>query len=230
MNIFVFSDESGVFDHLHNSVFVFGGVVFFSKEEKDVATRKYIHAERVLRGSAQYANLPELKATALNLSSRGKMFRTMSRYQRFGIIIHQERLLARIFQSKKDKQRYLDYAYKIGLKRLFEGLIEKGKIVPEEVKNITVCVDEHTTATNGRYELREALEQEFKHGTYNATYSRYFPPIFNHLNKVSVSFLNSENVPLIRAADMIANRIYYLARSPLEDVHKLHGVFLIEFP
>lgn len=28
------------------------------------------------------------------------------------------------------------------------------------IDNIRIFVDEHTTATNGRYELREAIEQE----------------------------------------------------------------------
>lgn len=35
---------------------------------------------------------------------------------RFGVIVNQKKVLDRIFQSKKDKQRYLDYVYKIGLK------------------------------------------------------------------------------------------------------------------
>lgn len=35
---------------------------------------------------------------------------------RFGVIVNQKKVLDRIFQSKKDKQRYLDYVYKIELK------------------------------------------------------------------------------------------------------------------
>ena len=50
---------------------------------------------------------------------------------------------------KKSKQRYLDYAYKIALKRAFEWLIDEKYISGEEVENIYIFVDEHTTATNG---------------------------------------------------------------------------------
>ena len=46
MNIFVYSDESGVLDKAHNDIFVFGGIVFLSKDERDIAARKYSAAER----------------------------------------------------------------------------------------------------------------------------------------------------------------------------------------
>lgn len=53
MDLFIYSDESGVFDKEHNELYVYGGLIFLGKEQKE---------------------------------------------------------------SKKDKQRYLDYVYKIGLK------------------------------------------------------------------------------------------------------------------
>ena len=56
---------------------------------------------------------------------------------------------------------------KIAAKRAFEKLIQDEIINPDEVEGLYFYVDEHTTATNGRYELQEALEQEFKLGTFN---------------------------------------------------------------
>ena len=38
MNIFVYSDESGVFDVKHNEIYVFAGVVYLSKEDRDIAS------------------------------------------------------------------------------------------------------------------------------------------------------------------------------------------------
>ena len=70
-------------------------------------------------------------------------------------------------------------------------------------------VDEHTTATDGKYELREALEQEFRFGTYNWNYSVFFPPLFPNVKTVDVCFCNSSKVTLVRAADIIANKIYH---------------------
>lgn len=48
MDIFVYSDEFGVFDNVHNDIFVYGGLIFFNKNDKDVYCRKYIHAEKTV--------------------------------------------------------------------------------------------------------------------------------------------------------------------------------------
>ena len=82
----------------------------------------------------------------------------MNQVIRFGIVINQKNVLDRIFMSKKDKQRYLDYAYKVGLKKALQRLIKEEKINPGEIETIHIYNDEHSTATNGRYELREGLE------------------------------------------------------------------------
>lgn len=42
MDIFVYSDESGVFDVKHNDIYVFGGLILLGKEERDVCARKYL--------------------------------------------------------------------------------------------------------------------------------------------------------------------------------------------
>ena len=44
MDLYVFFDESGAFDRLHNDIFVFVWIILFFKEEKDDFARKYIHA------------------------------------------------------------------------------------------------------------------------------------------------------------------------------------------
>ena len=129
---------------------------------------------------------------------------------KFGVIINQKNVLDRIFLNKKDKQRYLDYAYKIGLKKALQQLIT-ADVIDKNIDNIFVYNDEHSTATNGRYELREGLEQEFKLGTYNMQYNKFFPPLFETMKGIQLEFCDSRKVTLIRAADIVANRIYYMA-------------------
>lgn len=210
MNIFVYSDESGVFDKKHNKYFIYGGLIFLSKDEKDTASRLYKNAEKILRNE-KYKNLKnfELKACKINNKEKSQLYRSLNKFIKFSIIIEQDKVLDRIFTSKKDKQRYLDYAYKVGLKKIFKILIGAKKIDPKKVEYIHFYVDEHTTATNGKYELEEALENEFKNGTYNCSYDHYFEPIFKDIKGLEVKFCNSSNVTLIRAADIIANRVYY---------------------
>lgn len=213
MNIFIYSDESGVLDKKHNNFFVFGGLMFLSKDDKDNFNRKYIKAERTVRKNESITRSTEVKASGISNKSKGKLFRSMNNVHKFGVIVKQKRLLDTVFRNKKTKQRYLDYVYKIGVKRKFEDLIQLDIISPEDVTGLYFFIDEHTTATDGIYELKESLEQEFKYGTHNYKYTIFYPPIFPNLQEVSVEFCNSESKPLIRAADMVANKLYYLCTS-----------------
>lgn len=230
MEIYIYSDESGVFDKAHNRYFVFGGILFLSKEDRDVCARKYIKAEKDVKESMQLAKNQEAKAAVIDNKYKNKLFRALNNQYRFGVIVDQQKLLDRIFASKKDKQRYQDYAYKIAVKRLLEKLIHEGTIIPEEVETLTFYVDEHTTATNGCYELREGLEQEFKSGTYNYQFSRFFPPIFPTLKSLNLQYCNSGKKVLIRAADIIANKVFYLARTQEDYTADEDDLFVIRLP
>ncbi len=223
MEIYVYSDESGVFDKLHNEVFVFGGLIFLKKRDMENCSRKYIAAENAIRGD-KYGADDELKACRISNKEKGKLYRSLNQTIKFGVVINQNNVLDRIFQSKKDKQRYLGYAYKIGLKKAFQSLIQEGIISPNEVKRIYVYNDEHSTATNGRYEL----EQEFKLGTYNHRYDSFFPPIFSDLGRIDLEFCSSDKVTLIRAADIIANRIYYMSLN--RKIEQLNGIYISTLP
>lgn len=230
MNIFVYSDESGVFDVVHNQHYIFGGVLFLDKESRDGAVRKYLNAERTIRKARGIAPDVELKASFLRNSDKGKLFRATGKWIRFGTVINEQSILSNIWQSKKDKQRYLDYAYKIGVKRCFQQLIKDGQITPEEVENIYFFVDEHTTATNGRYELRESMEREFKYGIYNYTYTVYHSPLFPNLRSLTVSFCNSKSITLVRAADVIANKLFYCVERNPGALQNLKDVFITWLP
>lgn len=231
MDIYIYSDESGVFDKVHNDWFVFGGVVFLSKESKDNATRLYAKAEKTIRQRNKFGRDQEVKATAISNADKTKLYRSANKFFKFAAVVEQRKVLDRIFKSKKDKQRYLDYVYKIAVKRCLEELIRAGKIEPDNVRNIRFFVDEHTTATNGRYELREALEQELKNGTYNFNYSVFHPPVFPNMSgAVTLELCNSEKKTLVRTADIVANRIYHLTKSGSDIKVGEYGPFITKFP
>ena len=105
MNIFVYADESGVFDQAHNEKFVFGGLILFGIDERDTARRRYISPEKSLRASGACAGHREMKAIYLNNKQRSSMFRSMNPYRRFGVVVDQKRVIPRIFDDKKSKQR-----------------------------------------------------------------------------------------------------------------------------
>lgn len=215
MNLFVFSDESGVFDRQHNDIYVFAGLILLSSESKEEWSRKYSAAERRIRISGKYRRDQELKASLVTNSEKLDLYKSLNGCHKFAVVIRQQKLLGSIFESKKDKQRYLDYAYKIGVRRALERLVDEGLVNPSEVENMYFFVDEHTTATNGRYELKEALEREFKNGTYNYNWDKFFPPLFTSINTVNLEYCNSATKLLVRAADVVANRVFYLARNSM---------------
>ncbi len=231
MNIYIYSDESGVFDKSHNDIFVFGGVIVLGNDERDTWSRKYSRAEKVIRERNRYPSSCELKATFLSNGDKAKLFRSLNNCYKFGVIVNQNQVLDNIFHNKKTKQRYLDYVYKIGVKRALKNLIDREVINPSTIENIYFYVDEHTTATDGRYELQEALEQELKVGTYNYNYSIFYEPIIPNLKAVKVNFCNSEKKYLVRAADIIANRLYYLSTKNLdEQMNAISNIYILQQP
>jgi len=208
IDIYIYSDESGVFDYVHNDYFVFGGLIVLGKKDKDKLIRKYKAAEKAI--APKYPEGIELKASRISNDHRAKLFRSLNQSCKFGVVIEQKRIRRKeIFANKKSKQRYLDYAYKIGVKNALIQMMQQGLFLSEDVHLIRVYVDEHTTATDGIYELREALLQEFKEGTFNYDYRIFFKPIFPSMQGLELAYCNSSTNPLVRASDVIANRIYH---------------------
>jgi len=208
MDLYIYSDESGVFDHLHNDTYVYGGLIFVSRDERDNYNRKYIGAERNI--AKAYEHGMELKACAIKNKHKMKLFNATKDCIRFGAIVDEHAVEKNIYNHKLSKQRYLDYVYKIALKNAFIGMKNDSLIRFEDIRTLNIFVDEHTTATDGRYELRQSLIQEFKLGTHNQNYSTFFPPIFTNLKDVKLYYCNSSKNALVRASDIIANRLFYL--------------------
>lgn len=230
MNIYVYSDESGVFDKIHNKYFVFGGLILLGNDDKEKWSRIYSSVEKTLRKNKGVDKDYELKATQVTNKEKANLFRSLNNCYKFAVVVEQSKLLDELFLSKKDKQKFLDYAYNIAVKDAIQNLINKKLVNPDEVERLYFYVDEHTTATNGIYELNDLLEQEFKRGTYNFDYSIYYEPIFKCLKDVHLEYCNSASKLLIRAADIVANRVYYLAKNEyklkLSQINNINVVYL----
>lgn len=91
MNLFVFSDESGVFDKIHNDKFVFGWLLFLSKKDKDNHHRKYINVERTMRVNNPVYSGKELKACIINNKHKNKLFRSLNQIEKGAVILNQKK-------------------------------------------------------------------------------------------------------------------------------------------
>ena len=225
MNIYIYSDESGVLDKKHNQYYIFGGLLFLSEEERDEYSRRFIAAENNIRLSESIPKDIEVKAATIKGKSKKKLYKCIQNTERFGVVIEQNKLNDELFLNKKTKQRYLDWAYKMAIKKKFEHMIAYGHLNPDEVESINFLVDEHSTATNGWYELKESLEKELKIGMHNFEHMTFHRPLFPNVKSINLQYCNSSKKTLVRAADIVANHIFFYAhkcdgRIPEED--KLH--------
>lgn len=212
MDLYVYSDESGVFDQTHQDYFVFGGVIFLSSKEKELAARRYASIENIIReGRPSYADGKEIKANNLGVKWRKSLVRSMNPWLKFGVVMELKKLNPWVFSSKRSKQRYMDYAYKVGLRHALTQIMKDRGIAPSAIRFVYVNCDEHSTATNGLYEMEEGLLSEFKFGTFNYSYDRFFKPLFPKIINVKVKFCSSISTTLVRPADIIANHIYHSA-------------------
>ena len=225
----MYGDESGVFDKAHNEFFVFGGIILFGKDARDSLYRQFIAAERKIASACGMGGV-ELKACKLSNKHKASLFKLAGKAYRYGFVVDQARVMDTIFLEKKSKQRYLDYVYKVGLKKVIDGLISVGEADRDAVDGIFIRFDEHSTATNGRYELREGIESEFKRGTHNFEFGIFHPPIFPGMKgPIDLEFRDSASDALIRASDIVANRVWHHAVSgTLDDLRS--KVMLVRFP
>lgn len=120
MNIFVYSDESGVFDKEHNDIFVFGGLILLGKDSKENWSRKYSAAEKVLRNKRHYSKDYELKATHLSNGDRLKLYRSLTSCYKFGVVINQKESLIEFSIAKKTNSDILILHIKLLSKKLLK--------------------------------------------------------------------------------------------------------------
>ena len=221
MEIIIYSDESGVFDKDHNDIFVFSGLVFTKKEDMISCAKKYTAAENVIRYSEHISLNKEIKASTISNKAKGKLFRALNQYEKFGVVINQRDLCDEIFTSKKTKQRYLDRVFNFAVRAKFEELEKKRKINTDEVDRLVFYIDNHSATKDSQYEFSEALEEVFQLGTVSYETAYYRLPVFPKLRTIEVKYCDSKQVLLVRAADIVSNKLFHMAEEnnylPLRD-------------
>lgn len=177
-----------------------------------------------------------LKGSVLKNKIKLKLFNKLNECQKFCVIIKQSEVNENVFSEKKNKQRFLDYAYKRAIKNILFDLIKCGKIIEEEIENIHFSIDEHSTATNGKYELSEGIKQELLYGTFNNNWCVYHPPLFEKNKKINIHDAQlceskHEKNRMIRASDIIANRVFYLySHRKIEQLNNIPNLHILYLP
>ena len=213
MRLYVYADESENFDQAQNDLFVYGGLVVPGDTAKTDIEHQYSAVESSIRQESGKAD--ELKASYLSMRQRKRLYNVVERSSctQFGFVVNQQKLRGSVFSSKGRKQRYLDWALKMGVKYGILKAMRDGTAPRDEIEGIVVFVDEHSSTTEGIYNLRESINEELRAGMYDSS-GRFHEPVFStDLPKIPVRYLDSKTVTLIRAADVTANWIFRAERD-----------------
>lgn len=229
MDLYIYSDESGVFDRKHNKYFVFGGLIIYGHSNHQKWQRYYLTAEKALRNKDNYDK--ELKASNISNKNKGKLFRSLGKCLKFGVVVREDEILDKIFHDSKSKQRYLDFIYQIGV---IEALkyYDQELMLSEPINDIHFFIDNHSSPTNALYEMNEGLEELLKNGYFNHDFTKYYPPLYESINHVYVNFCDSKATTLVRASDIVANHLLHEAIKNDGyniDIRNMHIVYFPRF-
>ena len=210
--IYINLDDSGKLSK-KEIVCVYGGVVFFSKAEKDKFITQYrsivndIKCKYCLKNNNCDNNCPELKSFNLKPSHKRRIMNYIKNYYTIGCIIDNHHIFEDIMRDPASKGRYLDYVLRRLIKETLIKLIKNNVINPNLPVNLIINIDEQTTKSNGYYDLKEGIKEELLYGINNFNYNiKHKPILFDSLD-IKLTYQHSDKSYVVQAADLIAGTI-----------------------
>lgn len=231
MDLYIYADESGVFSK-DNDFFIISMIIFKSLSKRDIASSlfKQYEQKNINNSNNNDASI-ELKGSNISNKRKKKILNRFSAFSNLIVVkIKNCKIHEKIWVSPRSRQRYLDYVFKMVLKEYIISESKIGNIKLTDIKNIFIFQDEHTTATDGIYELKESIYTEFKEGMFVANFTHFVEPIMSNLNNVNVKYCDSKSVPLIRLADYLANYYFRYIKHNLDSSNSIKGIIIKEFP
>ena len=208
--VYICMDDSGKLSNYEDCC-CYGGVVFLNKKEKDkfiTQYRKIVSTIKCLECKQSKENCDnrcvEVKNSKIRSSSNRRwIMNYIKKYLIFSCIINNKEINDCILNSKASKGRYLDYAQKMLIKTIFVKLINDRKIDPNKPVKLTMCIDEQTTKSNGYYNLKESIKEEFIHGIINYNYGVVYEAILHSDFDINIYYVDSKRNYLVQAADFV---------------------------
>ncbi|MBN3534448.1 DUF3800 domain-containing protein [Mycoplasma procyoni] len=229
MNFFIYSDESGVLD-TKNKYFIFSLIVFKDLNQRSkIKTLFKDREKRFKKIIFSDEDTTELKGSLLRENQQLQIMSLLKDVDKICVKVNVEMIYDSIMSNKKSKRRYLDFAFKSGLRSYFEELIFKKEISQTGQYNFYFFVDQHTTSTNGIYDLKETIENDFFSGIFSQSSKSWFtPPLFDKKGNITVQYCDSKNNSYIRMADILANYMFRKINKNQEIM--LPNLFIFEHP
>ena len=227
--VYFFFDDSGTLHRNEASgYFLYAGFVFLSRDELDIAKRKYIKANKALKVATGITG--ELKASKLATSHKRSLYNSMRECESLSAVVAIRNVYNYILENKKSICRYKDYILKLIIKKKLQELLNEGRLSKGDDVNIIVSIDEQLTASNGYYDLADSIYEELRHGIYNFNYGVMHNNLFDGKVKVSITYCESKNNYLIQASDILANRILTSYRTGNKKLRNIPNHTALTFP
>ncbi len=212
--IYINLDDSGKLSK-KESVCVYGGIVFFNKQEKDKFITQYRSIVNDIK--CRYCkqskdsncgnNCTELKSYNLKSKHKRRILNYIKKYYTIGCIIKNENVYDYIIKEAASKGRFLDYSIRRLIKSVIINLINKKIINPHKPIRLIINIDEQSTKNNGYYDLKEGIREELLHGIYNFNYNTKHQPIIFGDFEIKLTYQHSDTSYVVQAADLIAGTI-----------------------
>lgn len=207
--LYINIDDSGKLS-TKEKICVYGGLLFFSKKEKDKFITQYRSIIDDMK--CKYCDnknncnnkCPELKHSNLKANDLRRLRNYIKKYMLFACVIKNSEIYSHIISDKSSKGRFLDYSLRRLIRGIISKLIDENIIFSSNNLNIVINIDEQKTKSNGYYNLKDGLFEELKYGIINYDYKvRHRPVIKGELN-INLYYQKSDKSFAIQAADLVA--------------------------
>ena len=211
--IYINLDDSGKLTS-KEQISVYGGLVFFSKAEKDKFITQYRSIVKEI--SCKYCkkdkntcdkDCPEIKNTNIKPKDKRRLMNYIKKYFVAALVIKNDSVYDHIKNDLRAKGRFIDYALRRMIKGMVKDFIRCKNIDPNKPVRLIINIDQQTTKNNGYYNLRDGILEELKYGIANYNYGLMIQPIlFNDLD-VQIQYQDSSRSYVVQAADLLAGTI-----------------------
>ena len=205
------------------TISVYGGLVFFSKKEKDKFITQYRQIVSDIkchycdhRTSCDHV-CPEIKNTNIESSHKRRMMNYLKKHFIVALVIQNDKVYDHIIESKSAKGRFTDYALRRMIKETIRTLIKSKTIDPAKPLRLIINIDQQSTKSNGYYNLKDGLMEELKYGISNFNYGTIFSPLLSSDLLISLTYQDSGKSYVVQAADLLAGTIRRKALNALNN-------------
>ena len=209
--IYINLDDSGKLT-FNEKISVYGGLVFFSKKEKDKFITQYRSIINDIK--CKYCDIdncnkkcPEIKNTNIKPSDKRRIMNYIKKYYVIALVVKNDDVYEHIKNKKAAKGRFTDYAIRRLIKETISSLVKSKGLNPNVSIKLIINIDQQSTKSNGYYNLHDGLIEELKIGFNNFNYSFQIKPILSGDLDIVISYQDSGKSYVVQAADLLAGTI-----------------------